>query len=646
MSPSVKISSFHEEYPPKADLRKELCRPLPAIAPGTVDLDAMSEGEASNHALAVLDSFNAAVETGDARKLETCFFADQAFWRDMLALTYHLRTFTSPSVISSAFMKTKSLRGLKGGFALDGPAKLILATPVLQFIDCRVSFRTSFPAATCSGGVILLPTKAERGASDGTLEWKIWILTTWVENLDLQAEDETLLQSPGRKLNDAEMIDTDVLIIGGGNAGITLAARLKALGVESVMLEKNAQVGDNWMTRYDCLRFHIPTASCEMPYLRYGKDLQTPHLLSREDISRHLKRYVEAFNLNIITSARILSTVYDKASKKWIVHVRTPNGGVKAICKQLVQATGFSSSKPYTPPMSDSHLYKGIRVHSARYKNAKLLKEQGAKAVIVVGSANTAFDIIEDCYDAGLKTTMNARSQTYLLPIEYVQDKRVLGAYDHMPIDVADKMFMTMPTSVDAHDRYQALATAGFPVIDSRHQDAILQHHLLERGGGHYVDMGQGVSLISEGKVAVKGGVEPVAYTETGLRFSDGSTVDADVVVWCTGFADHDARASIADILGGNHDATSTTSTSNTDENILGPQDVAALMDATMGLDIEGEVRGWWKRQLRLDNYWIIGGHIQLQRWWSRVLAQQIKLAVEGILPPAYRETPEPLENV
>ncbi|KAI1413915.1 FAD/NAD(P)-binding domain-containing protein [Hypoxylon sp. FL1857] len=659
MPPNARISSLHEEYPQKADLRKELCRPLPTISPGTVNPAAMGSGEVSKQVLAALYAFNNALETDDNEKLEKCFFADQAFWRDMLALTSHLRTFTTPGVIAAALLKTKVLRGLKGGLGLDCPAKFIPATPVLQYIDCRVTFRTSNPAATCSGRMILLPTKAKEDSNNETTQWKIWILTTWIDNLDLQAENENFLLSPSRNLNGVKTFDTDVLIIGGGNAAITLAARLKALGVESIMIEKNPEVGDNWAFRYDCLKFHVPTASCEMPYLRYDRDLQTPHLLSKEELAQHLKQYVEAFNLNIITSASIQSTIYDDMSKQWVIQFQTPDGDRKAVCKQLVQATGFGSSKPYIPPMSDSHLYKGISIHSAQYKNAKLLKEQGAKSIIVVGSANTAFDIIEDCYDAGLKTTMNARSPTYVFPIAYCHDIRGLGAYDHMPIDVADKMLMTLPTCVDAQlthslysnlssmetDRYEALAAAGFPVIDSRHPDAVLQHHLLERAGGHYVDMGIGVSLISEGNVAVKGGVAPIAYTATGLHFSDDTTIDADVVVWCTGFSDHDARTTIADILGSNRNATTTTSEDRTADNVLSPQDVADRLDATMGLDAEGEVRGMWKRHLRLDNYWIMGGYIQLQRWWSRVLAQQIKLALKGMLPPAYRETPEPIDK-
>lgn len=141
--------------------------------------------------------------------------------------------------------------------------------------------------------------------------------------------------------------------------------------------------------------------------------------------------------------------------------------------------------------------------------------------------------------------------------------------------------------------------------------------------------------MLEEGKVGVRGGVSPVAYTVNGLRFSDGSSAEADAVIWCTGFADHDARTTAADIMGGGTavDAEGRTA-------VLGPRDVAARLDATWGVDAEGEIRGMWKRHLRMENYWVMGGNMTHHRWHSQMLAQQIKAALEGILPPAYRETP------
>jgi hypothetical protein len=168
--------------------------------------------------------------------------------------------------------------------------------------------------------------------------------------------------------------------------------------------------------------------------------------------------------------------------------------------------------------------------------------------------------------------------------------------------------------------------------------DANVQHHLSERNGGHFVDIGDAVNLISEGKIRIRGRVGATSYTSTGLQLSDGSTVDADAIIWCTGFADQDARTTAADVLGGGEGLA--TKGAPKDAQTLGPLDVAARLDATWALDAEGEIRGMWKRHLRLDNYWVMGGNIQQQRWWSRILAQQIKLALGDALPPAYRDMP------
>lgn len=231
---------------------------------------------------------------------------------------------------------------------------------------------------------------------------------------------------------------------------------------------------------------------------------------------------------------------------------------------------------------------------------------------------------------------MVVRSPTFVVPLKYICDKRGLGAYD-FGAEIGDRLFQTTPTAVDSQlsrglfsmlaseepDRYKDLAATGFPVFDSAHADADLMHNLLERAGGHYVDT-QGTKLIAEGKTGVKSKVEAVAYTASGLKFSDGSELDTDAVIWCTGFADANVRDTAAEILGGNEEA----------------RDIASRLDATWGLDAEGEIRGMWKRHLGIEKFWVMGGFTSQHRWHSRTLALQIKAALEGILPPAYRETP------
>lgn len=112
-----------------------------------------------------------------------------------------------------------------------------------------------------------MPVKSQLENGAETLSWKPWILSTILENLDVHPEDEALLKSPSRQLEGLEKIETDVFIIGAGNAAISLAARLKALGIDSVCADRNARVGDNWALRYDCMRFHLPTSYADMAYL-------------------------------------------------------------------------------------------------------------------------------------------------------------------------------------------------------------------------------------------------------------------------------------------------------------------------------------------------------------------------------------------
>ncbi|KAI0423091.1 hypothetical protein F5X98DRAFT_382412 [Xylaria grammica] len=637
------------EYPPKVDLRKDVHKALPTIAPGTVDPASMAGEIPAIQAKVVLDALNAALASHDTKKLAGLLFEEQAFWKDIAALTNHLRTFTTPGVIAAALLQMRAARQIENAIELVGDPRFVVISPVTMFLNCAISFRTRSPALGCLGTMLLFPVKAN--TDDGPISWKIWVLTTWAETLLLHPEDEKLLLSPGRDLDKLETMETDVFILGAGSAGLMTAARLKTLGVESIIADRNARVGDNWSQRYDNLRIHVPTASCELPYSYYRKELQNPYLLTRHDVAEHSRQYAENFHLNVILSAKVQSTVYHTLEKRWTVILDIANGSETKtiICKHFIQATGWGAGGPHVPAIPGKDLYKGYSVHTMSYKNAQLLAKDGVKSVAVIGSANTAFDIIQDCHTAGLETTMVVRSPTYIVPFEHITDPRGFGAYTILPLDAADKLLNTMPEALGgpvaqtllAHlasqepGRYLALSRAGFPVFDSSDPSASLQHNLLERGGGHYVDIG-GTKLISEGKVAVRGNVEPIAYTNAGLRLSDGSELIADAVIWATGFADFNNEKTAPKVLG------AATYQQTNDKNILTPVEIAARLDACWGVDAEGEVRGMGKRHLRMENYWVMGGAFTHQRWWSRHIAQQIKLALEGSLPPAYRDTPEP----
>lgn len=131
-----------EQVPPAADLRKMIDEyPLPAIAAGTLESESMGGDEAVKQSLVILDKLNAALAADDAGAVEACFYDTHAWWKDSLALTYHLRTFNTPRTVSKALLETGKLRGL-GKFQLDGGAVFIPATPFL--VSLEKQFRVTF----------------------------------------------------------------------------------------------------------------------------------------------------------------------------------------------------------------------------------------------------------------------------------------------------------------------------------------------------------------------------------------------------------------------------------------------------------------------------------------------------------------------
>lgn len=205
------VTPSYEAYPALASLKEDIYRPLPRFPFGIPDLP---QYEYQGLLETTLLSLSQSLDSQDGLKAKSCFFGDQAFWRDVLAFTYHLRTFEGGAVIAPAMLELTQQRGIVDGFHLIPQSVMkVEATPSLQWVQGMFSFRTKEPAARCGGTVMLLP---EEGA-DG-LVWKIWSLATWIDDFEAHPEDENVLRDPGRNLADAEEINTDVFIIGGGNA--------------------------------------------------------------------------------------------------------------------------------------------------------------------------------------------------------------------------------------------------------------------------------------------------------------------------------------------------------------------------------------------------------------------------------------------
>ncbi|KAF9878859.1 flavin-containing monooxygenase [Colletotrichum karsti] len=616
------------EYPPKVDIPTQIYEPLP----DTSSLCNWDNVDATQVGSEVVSDLSEGLTKGSHQSVAR-LFADNAaeggfsHWKDTLALTAHLRSFKGSKAIASALVELSQLRGI-GGLEFQF-AQVIKANESLSWVNCSFYFTTTSPKAQCKGTLMLVPER-----EDG--KWRIWSMSTWLRDYEEFPEDESRLRQPSAPLPEDSRFATDVLVIGGGNAGIVLAGRLKALGVDFVVVDRNKKVGDNWFNRYDCMRFHTYKSFCHTPYISYPDDASDT--LSRDELGTQIKTFSEEFDLNrrVLHQSSVAATSYDTGSHSWAV---TINDGISnstrtVTCKCLVVATGAGFSGVNVPDIPGRELFQGPSIHSTEFKNGGLLMKGGAKSVTIVGSANTAFDVLGDCYKAGLKTTMIQRSPTYVVPMTYFAHPMGLGAYDLIPTEDADAMVSGGPLAVggpllalchgmqalEEPNRYDAVQKAGLRVQDSLSGDLII--NLIDRCGGHFVDMGRGIELITTGEVGIRSGAVPSAYTSDGLILSDGSELKTDAIVWCTGFGNLDVRKSLPGILGEGSDR------------------FASRMESTWGVDAEGEIRGLWKRQADVDNMWVFAGGTGQHRWFSKVIALQIKGVLEGILPEAYRRTP------
>lgn len=126
-----------------------------------------------------------------------------------------------------------------------------------------------------------------------------------------------------------------------------------------------------------------------------------------------------------------------------------------------------------------------------------------------------------------------------------------------------------------------------------------------QRGGGYYIDVGAS-QLIVDGKIKIKQGQEIAEIVPNGMKFADGTELPADEIIFATGYKNMRTQA----------------------RTIFG-EELASQVKDVWGFDEEGEVRTIW-RKTGHPGFWFFGGNLALCRYWSRMLALQIKALEEG----------------
>ncbi|MEO1171045.1 MAG: NAD(P)/FAD-dependent oxidoreductase, partial [Myxococcota bacterium] len=423
-----------------------------------------------------------------------------------------------------------------------------------------------------------------------------------------------------------------VVIVGGGQGGIALGARLRRLDVPTIILERNDRPGDSWRKRYKSLCLHDPVWYDHLPYLPFPDDW--PVFSPKDKLGDWLESYTKIMELNYWTRSTCEHAAYDSEKGEWTVKVDRDGESVTLRPTHLVLATGMSGV-PKVPELEGLDVFAGQAWHSSKHPGGD---DYTGKKAVVIGSNNSAHDICADLWENGADVTMVQRSTTHVVKSETLMELALGDLYSEKALengvttDTADLIFASIPYKVlpdiqrpqcdetkkrDA-EFYGRLKKAGF-MLDFGADETGLFMKYLRRGSGYYIDVGAS-ELVADGKIKLAQG-QIQRLTESAVVLEDGTELPADLVVFATGYGSMNGWAAK-----------------------LISQDVADKVGKVWGLGSdtakdpgpwEGELRNMWK-PTQQDALWFHGGNLHQSRHYSQFLSLQLKARHAGLETPVY----------
>ncbi len=556
-----------------------------------------------------LGFFNVAVAAKDIDALLILFHPD-AFWRDLLAFTWNVRT-------------------------VEGHGEIRQMLDACLARTAPTAWRQTRPARLEDGiaeGIVEFETKVARCQAVIRLrEGKVWTLLTSMAELNgLEASPSLDHVSHGGGDMAAMAKQPYCVIVGAGHCGLGLGVQLRKLGVPTLIIDRRERPSDTWRNRHDSLLLHTPSYFDQMPGFSYPDEW--PLHPSKERFADWLDAYQSVMQLDVMTGAECVGAAYDDARGKWRLQVKRRDRAIELNPEQLVLATGLFGT-PKIPDIPGKERFKGPQQHASLYRSNP--HHRNCRCV-VVGSGTTAHDIAADLFAGGADVTMIQRSPTIVMRLERLIEgfARLYGSEPKaqgMTTDLADLLLAATPlrTVVGVHQKlvkhvkekdvafYRRLESVGFRLTFGEDESGVFPQ-VLRDPGGYYIDVGAS-ELVANGSIKLRSGVGITALREESVVLSDGSELPADIIFYATGYE----RSSF--------------------ESILTPE-TAKRVGPIWGFGSgtrrdpgpwQGELRNMWK-PTQQKGLWFHSGGIGVVRFYSRILALQIKARQAGIATPVY----------
>ncbi|MCA1548644.1 NAD(P)-binding domain-containing protein [Bradyrhizobium sp. BRP19] len=572
-------------------------------------------------AQAWLDDFERTLSRPDPATLGPLFLAD-GFWRDVLALSWNLQTIAGRDAVAQE-LAARAPKAAPSNFKIApnrAPPRWVTRAGTNN-IEAIFNFETALGRG--SGIVRLIPD----GPDDSL---KAWTLLTALD--ELKGFEEQLGTSRPRgqaysrdfrgpnwldQRNAARAYadhDPAVLVVGGGQAGLAIAARLKQLNVDTLIVDREMRIGDNWRKRYHALTLHNQVQVNHLPYMPFPPNW--PVYIPKDKLANWFEAYVDAMELNFWTGTEFEGGAYDEAKGHWTVTLRRADGSKRTMHpRHVIMATGVSGIANI-PDIATLDNFKGTLVHSSGYEDGE---NWTGKRAIVLGTGNSGHDIAQDLHSSGAEVTLVQRSPTLVTNIEpsaqlayatynegTLEDNDLIAA--SMPTPLAKKTHVMLTEQSKQLDKelLDGLARVGFK-LDFGEAGTGWQFKYLTRGGGYYFNVGCS-NLIVEGKISLRQFSDIESFNAEGARMEDGSIITADLVVLSTGYKPQEYL--VRKLFG---------------------DGIADRVGPIWGFGDGFELRNMYART-RQPGLWFIAGSLAQCRINSKYLALQIKAIEEGIL--------------
>jgi putative flavoprotein involved in K+ transport len=566
-----------------------------------------------------LGRFETALTAGDLSGL-AALFASECHYRDMLAFSWTIRPFLGAEAIADFLAAAQKATQARSFALAEGrtPPRVVrrLGIEVHEAI-----FR--FETETGRGfGVVRLPTATPAQA---------WVLMTSLD--ELKRHEERI--GPRRPSGDAysrnfgglnwldqrnkarayDDRDPEVLVVGGGQNGLAVAACLGQLDIDTLVVDKLPRIGDNWRVRYHSLALHNQIQVNHLPYMPFPPTW--PKYIPKDMLGNWLEMYAEAMQLNCWSNTEFAGGSYDDATGRWTARLRMADGTERVMHPRHIILSNGTNGIAHIPDLPGLKDFAGDMFHSHGFKSGAPWR---GKKALVLGTGNSGHDVAQDLHSHGVDTTIIQRGSTTVVSIEPSAKMNYALYEEGPPLEDCDLIgtATTYPLMIRGYQAgvkrmveadkamIEGLQSIGYK-WDIGEDETGHQMKYRRRCGGYYLDAGCSQLLI-DGEIGLLQFDNIERFVPEGALLKDGSVKPADVLVLATGY--HTQHEMVRRLLG---------------------SEIADRVGQVWGIDEQGEMANMWKRTPQ-PGLWFMGGGLTQSRIYSRYVALQIKAIELGLI--------------